>query len=963
MKRLLDLQPSTWGTLRELLDTGMALAPEVREAWLRTLPPEHQPLAPRLRSLLRHQRALDTDPFGTLPKIDTADFAGRPVDGGGQADPAAGSVIGPYRLLRRLGEGGMGSVWLAERADGLLQRPVALKLPRLHTDRPALAERIARERGFLAALDHPHIARLYDAGLTAAGHPYLALEYVEGERIDLYCSRRSLDLRAKLALFGQVAGAVAHAHARLIVHRDLKPANILVTATGQVRLLDFGIAKLVEGESAAVTELTQQTGRALTLEYASPEQVDGLALGTASDIYSLGVLLYELLAGQRPFAQKRGSRVALEDAILHLDPAPPSAVVAGAAHRKALRGDLDTIVLKALKKKPAERYSTVEAMADDVQRFLQQRPVLARPDSLAYRTRKFIVRYRGLVTIAATVLLLIIATAVVAAWQAQRATREQHRAEQVKAFIGSVLADADPYADEHASAATVSALLGRAYDRVERELSGEPEIRAELLRLLGKAYSGRFDLPSAERVLTLGLNETRALEATQEHRFAAAATAIELGEVKKQLGKSQEARALLLEALSVARPNPSDPRASDLYADAKTLEAGLALREGRYAEVVAAAMEVIRVSTQVHGEVNPRAAFAYGLIPKTRGFGAEHQRRSLEAARKAFELFARLYPTGDGRPHPLLIESRHDYGVALLGMGQLNAAEGQVAQALADAVELYGERNVMVGHFSARLGQIHLLRGELERGLREVRNANELLADIDPGQTIATAGRLRTQALGSLWLHRPIEAIEPLQRAVAILETRRDARTLLAARADYALALLETGREDEAAALLADVDDAASRLLPPERPLRALARLELARGHPAAAKSLLLRALEAARTDPRRPFEVDTLIDLARASFQLSEFDAARARAREALAELDRTAVVMTPHDAEAWSIVGRAHLKAGAVAAAVAALDRSARLWTDLAPGSPSAADNERWLAEARRASAAAGERATPRS
>jgi len=306
-----------------LLDTALSLPPGERESWLEELPPEHESLRHLLRDLLGREDVLKLRGFlATLPKL-TTDAA--PMEIGA----ATGEVIGPYRLLRELGVGGMGSVWLAERMDGALKRNVALKLPHVGGTRASLAERMARERDILAALEHPHIARLYDAGVASDGRPYLALEYVQGEPIDGFCERHALDIDARLRLVLQVARAVAYAHAHLIVHRDLKPSNIQVDAEGQVHLLDFGIAKLLDTGAGAgavpESQLTRLTGRALTPEYASPEQIRGESVSTASDVYSLGVVLYELLTGARPYRTKPGSGpLSLTDAILSAEPARPS---------------------------------------------------------------------------------------------------------------------------------------------------------------------------------------------------------------------------------------------------------------------------------------------------------------------------------------------------------------------------------------------------------------------------------------------------------------------------------------------------------------------------------------------------------------------------------------------------------------------------------------------------------------
>src|SRR5262245_60210181 len=296
MKGNFELDPAQWSALRGLLDSALALEPAQRSTWIEQLPPEHAYLKQRLVGLLAHVAdGTGASPLDTLPKVETAQFA--PDLASGEGVEQAGELIGPYRLVRPLGAGGMGSVWLAERTDMLQKRPVALKLPRAAWRGARLAERLAREREILAALNHPNIARLYDAGIAADGQPYLALEFVEGERFDAYCKRKQLDVPARLRLFLQVARAVAHAHANLVVHRDLKPTNILVSESGEVKLLDFGIAKLLDEGGGRETELTQLGGRALTPDYAAPEQILGRAIGTAADVYALGVVLFELLTG------------------------------------------------------------------------------------------------------------------------------------------------------------------------------------------------------------------------------------------------------------------------------------------------------------------------------------------------------------------------------------------------------------------------------------------------------------------------------------------------------------------------------------------------------------------------------------------------------------------------------------------------------------------------------------------
>jgi len=339
------ITPVRLARLSVLLDTALDLPESERDSWLGHLKGDDAALGTTLRELLVRHAAKETADLLERPPAFIVTGAASDV-----SELRDGDSVGAYRLERLLGRGGMGEVWLAERIDGTLKRKVALKLPHV-TWAPGLAERFAREREILSGLEHPNIARLYDAGVDAQGRPYMALEFVEGQPLDEYCNSRALSIEARLKLLLQVAEALAFAHSRLVVHRDLKPGNILVTGDGQVRLLDFGIAKLLDGGTAQETALTKAGGRALTLDYASPEQIRGEPIGTASDVYSLGVVAFELLAGARPYRLKRESAAALEQAITS-DALPlASAVADDQARRKSLRGDLDAILNTALKKR------------------------------------------------------------------------------------------------------------------------------------------------------------------------------------------------------------------------------------------------------------------------------------------------------------------------------------------------------------------------------------------------------------------------------------------------------------------------------------------------------------------------------------------------------------------------------------------------------------------------------------
>ena len=396
--------------MSRLLDEALPLNAEGRQRWLDALSPEYQCVAGALREALLPAAAES----GLAGLLDLG--AGSYLDRIGSG-PRPGEPVGPYRLIRLLGEGGMAEVWLAHRADGAFKRDVALKLPMLLGLRKDLASRFARERDILAALEHPNIARLYDAGVSSNGLPYLAMEYVAGEPLTAWCDARQLGIRERLKLFLQVLDAVQYAHVQRVIHRDIKPSNILVTDSGQVRLLDFGVAKLLAQEEEQ-SDLTQRYGRALTPDYASPELVRGEQLGPAGDVYALGVVLYELLSGNRPYHLQAGPSIAqLEHAITAVEVKRASSQLApgaggnrGTTERKLarrLRGDLDAILLKALARAPASRYDSATAFAADLQRSLSGEPVEARPDRLGYRCTKFVQRHRtGLAAIAATIMLV-----------------------------------------------------------------------------------------------------------------------------------------------------------------------------------------------------------------------------------------------------------------------------------------------------------------------------------------------------------------------------------------------------------------------------------------------------------------------------------------------------------------------------------------------------------------------------
>ena len=503
----MNIDPVDWSELSRMLDEVLELPEPQRDEWIRALTGPAARLAPQLIEMLRSAaRSRSASWFDTLPLmevVDHNDFAAA------DAGALEGDVVGPYRLLRLLGRGGMGTVWFAERSDGSLQRGVALKLQLGVLPTHDAARRFERERDIVAGLTHPNIARLYDAGVSSDGQAYLAFEYVEGSNLTQFCDENRLDLRQRVDLFLQVLAAVQYAHGCLVIHRDLKPSNILVTADGQVRLLDFGVAKLLDGGAEEHADLTRLGGVAMTLAYAAPEQVAGQGVATTTDIYALGVVLYELLVGARPYRLDRDSRGALEDAILRADvtlasgvPASADAAARRATTRDRLRrdlsGDIDAICLKALQREPLARYATAAAFADDLVRYRTGHPVLARRPSRWYELRKMVGRNRLVVTSGTLAVVALLLGAGLAIWQARIAQIERDHAlaaadhrEAVDNFLSDLLLEAG----RTGQPVSVASLIGRAEELSAREFAANPEARAAVLKTVGTFQTdfGGFD--------------------------------------------------------------------------------------------------------------------------------------------------------------------------------------------------------------------------------------------------------------------------------------------------------------------------------------------------------------------------------------------------------------------------------------------------------------------------------------
>ena len=636
-----------------------------------------------------------------------------------------GSRIGPYRIVREIGRGGMGIVYLAERADGQFHRQVAIKLIGVSRSDDPLYQRFVAERQILAGLDHPHIARLLDGDITTDGRPYLVLEYVDGESITDYCDRRCLDVASRLRLFLDVCSAVQHAHRKLVIHRDLKPGNILVTTRGDVRLLDFGIAKLLSpAPSVPAAPVTRAGFRIMTPEYASPEQVRGDLITTSSDIYSLGVLLYELLTGAPPYELTTASPVEALHMVCEQEPRAPSgaatrdvgrtAARARAARRgttpdrlsRRLRGDLDAIVLMALRKDPGQRYGSADLLAQDIQRYLEGLPVTAHRARPLHRLGRFVRRHRVETVAVALVALSLLAGAGAAARQAslahserERAEEEQRNAEEVSRFLEGLFAAADPLAqsEERIDTLTAVQLLDRGAARVRIELGQQPRVQARLLDAVGRVYASLGRYPEARA----SLEEALALRSSSgdRHDQEIAESRLHLGIVLLATDQLEEARNQLERALAGFRAvHPGDDPA---VAEALHHLASVDRELGEYGRAERHHREAIRILAETAGPDDSRMPRFLRELVATLEWQGKYEEAE-QYARRSVDLHRRLF----GARHALVAVPLRDLGLLRQRAGDYEAAEELFREAYAISLATVGRHHPQTGDLLNRLASV-----------------------------------------------------------------------------------------------------------------------------------------------------------------------------------------------------------------------------------------------------------------
>ncbi|MDO4709610.1 MAG: serine/threonine-protein kinase [Pseudomonadota bacterium] len=831
---MMALDRSRWQQLSAALDALLDLPPSQRAARLAEIAGQDAAFAEALRGLLAQEDSHDSlldSPLLTAPP-----------------GPREGEHIGPYRLEKLLGEGGMGQVWLAERADGLYQRHVALKLLRPGLADPNLRLRFTRERQILARLAHPHIARLLDAGISAEGQPYLALEKVEGEGLLEYCRKRGVGLRQRLQIFCQVCAAVSHAHANLVVHRDLKPSNILVTEAGEVRLLDFGIAKLLDGNESDPPEATHTGVRSFTLHYAAPEQIRGSAITTQTDVYSLGVVLYELLTGEKPYRLKRESHAQWEEAILAGEPLRPSVTVLRGGNDEAvpgverrrwarmLAGDIDNIVLKALAKQPGERYPSAEALSLDIQRHLDGLPVLARRQSLGYRLRKFINRQRWAILLTALVLASLLSLLLLIWSQRQQAVRETARAQALQDFVIALFDNAG--ASGAGLPLDVESLLDAGEARGERELARQPRAHAELLGVMARI---RIALGQYEEARALLMRQAGLLDSMPD-----TPKALQL-DASTQRGRLQRLQGDAAGCIATLQPLQGEARsaqaqlpalAADYYSQLarcqrsmgerstarRLFEQSLSLRRSVLADdvgVVENLTDIAALSVDARDYPQALRGFQHALAQLRQIAGTRHRLaidilRSIAttqqqmgqnaAAARSYGEALQLSEELLGAAHPGTIGLRRQEASLLLALGQLQQADEKLRLNHQLIAQRFAANSAEAAASWDALGQSAHARGELDAAHQYYLRAQRLLRELKLGTALADTLQRDAQAL--LEAGRSEASLKNLQQAARLRDTPTAENLILQAQAWMQLARFADAAELLAQAGILEKDSA-----------------------------------------------------------------------------------------------------------------------------------------------------------
>ena len=790
-----------WQKIKDVFALAVEQPLERRTDFLREACGDDEALRAEVESLLAAGDAPD-------PVIESNNYALPSLIGEG-GDGYEGKDFGHYRILREIGRGGMGAVFLAERADGEFEQRVALKVLRRSFAESELARRFRQERQILASLNHPNIARLFDGGVSADGEPFLAMEYVEGVRIDDYADAHQLTTNARLDLFRQVCAAVQYAHQNLIIHRDLKPSNILVTEEGVPKLLDFGIAKLLDPESVEAGAHTVTELGVMTPEYASPEQVRGESVTTASDVYSLGVVLYELLAGHRPYRIKGRKPDEIARAICEQEPERPSAAVSRTEEppkadggsttavtpetvsrargelperlRRRLAGDLDNIVLMAMRKEPARRYASVGQFSEDIRRHMDGLPVIARKDTFKYRSAKFVRRNKVGVAAAALVLLILIGGIVGVAWQARvaqkqarvaaqerdRARTEAAKAARINEFLQSIFASANPswYSSGFGQRGEVRVVdvLEQAGRRINTDFKDEPEIRAELHHTIGTTYQSLGQYDSAKTHFRAAVDAYRGLYGERHPEVAEAL--YYLAASMEKSGDLPAALALFRQSLEIFREvDLNNVNVPYLLSDFSYL---LNIT-GETAAAEQAAREGLELARQRFGDehvLTTNLLSNLGAIYEMRGDLSQAE----TFHQTALSIFNRM---PNGRMHSTV--TLRNLGRFAMLRGDLKQAEAQVRESLDITRQIFNETNPENLEALLLLAEVHYRQGAYADAEKEALSLLDLLRRVEaPSRNDELAG-LSLMSLIHAKTNRPASANAFLREALALFNSLPD---------------------------------------------------------------------------------------------------------------------------------------------------------------------------------------------
>ncbi|HTL78210.1 MAG TPA: serine/threonine-protein kinase [Candidatus Babeliales bacterium] len=812
-------------SVAQLVEAALECNPQERAQFLEKACPDDPELRAEVESLLCFQQQAERLMQKPAYEMSAAIF---PEEG---LELAAGDIVDGYRVLSLLGEGGMGEVYLAE--DLKLERRVALKVVKHGVGSPGILRHSRKEQKILAGLNHPNIARLYGTGSTPSGSPFFVMEYVEGERLDDYCRNHDLSIPERLALFRKVCGAVSYAHQNLVIHRDIKPANIRVTPEGEPKLLDFGIAKLLDPETSVLAESTMTVAALMTPEYASPEQVRGENITTASDVYALGIVLYELLIDRRPYVITSRNPAEIARIITEQEPVRPSAAVTTttgnpdnrASRAKLLKGDLDNIVLKTLRKETARRYASVAQFSDDIRRYLEGRPVTARKDTLSYRTIKFIGRNRVAVAAAGLVGAAIITGLIVALWQAQNARqqrdlaqRERLKAERINTFLQRMLSFSNQSITSVSPVAqkrdvTVNEMLDQITPQVEAELSHQPDVRSQVQRTIGSAYAsqGRYDL--AEINLRAALSAQTQLYGQASSQVAD--TTAELGVLSYRQGRFDDASQLLEKAVASYR-NQQHERSAE-YNPAKLALAldhlGIVkFYQGNTEACLVLLNDALQISSSAKLQGNDRRVLTFNKsdlggalvsLGKT-----ERGEQLLHEAEAEYRQLSHEPPWEFGSTLLLL-------GVGALQRGQIDEAQTRLLEAEHVLRRTLGDKNSYVANTLDAQALALFQKGDLVQAEVKAREALALFQDVFPDNKFWWATAIST--LGDICKKsgRVRDAESYYRQSLDIYEQQptKNHRLITVTKIQLSDFLLEQNRLVEAQRFASEAEDEARKYL------------------------------------------------------------------------------------------------------------------------------------------------------